>query len=266
MTTAGFFAEWLALREDADANARAEDLLEPLRELPQPRTRFVIHDLGCGTGSMARWLARRWDGPQHWVLHDRDPMLLQLASGSLSGKDVTAEVREGDLAALRGRDFLGSDLVTASALLDLLTADEVTGLAEACVEAGCPALLTLTVAGKVEFTPPDPLDAMFAAAFDAHQRRIRRGHRLLGPDAAGKAVEAFKSLGAEVLTRPSPWRLGPDQDRLVRQWLREWVNAACEQQPDLAVRAPAYLRRRLNGELRVVVHHTDLLAIPRTPT
>jgi hypothetical protein len=40
-------------------------------------------------------------------------------------------------------------------------------------------------------------------------------------------------------------------------------SAACEQRPGLAVRAEAYLRRRLaDGELRVVVHHRDLLALP----
>lgn len=42
--------------------------------------------------------------------------------------------------------------------------------------------------------------------------------------------------------------------------------AACEQRPDLADRAEPYLRRRLAeaaaGELRVVVGHTDLLALP----
>ena len=66
---------------------------------------------------------------------------------------------------------------------------------------------------------------------------------------------------------PSPWRLGPDQAALTEQWLRGWVGAAVEQRPELAARAEAYLRARLEacaaGELRVVVHHSDLLALPR---
>jgi hypothetical protein len=28
--------------------------------------RWVIHDLGCGTGAMGRWLAPVLPGPQHW--------------------------------------------------------------------------------------------------------------------------------------------------------------------------------------------------------
>ena len=81
--------------------------------------------------------------------------------------------------------------MTASALLDLLTADEVDALADACVAAGCPALLTLSVTGSVGFFPSEPLDAVFAAAFDAHQRRTVDGRRLLGPDAGAAAESAF---------------------------------------------------------------------------
>lgn len=253
-----FAPEWLALREDADAEARAAALVDPLRAIRAP---LVVHDLGCGTGSMGRWLAGRLRGPQHWVLHDRDPRLLDIAGTRLTGPGITVETREGDLAALRPADLAGATLVTASALLDLLTADEVRGLAEVC--AGLPVLLTLSVTGQVEFDPPDPLDAEFSAAFNAHQRREVAGRRLLGPDAVPAATTAFDRAGAEVLTGPSPWRLGPHRPELTRQWLTGWVAAACEQRPDLDGVAPAYLRRRLDGDPRVTVHHADLLAVPR---
>lgn len=59
--------EWLELREGADAAARAHDLLDPLRirlaNLPGRSGGLVIHDLGCGTGSMGRWLAPTWTAP-----------------------------------------------------------------------------------------------------------------------------------------------------------------------------------------------------------
>ena len=67
-------------------------------------------------------------------------------------------------------------------------------------------------------------------------------------------------------SRPSPWRLGADQAELAEEWLRGWIAAACEQQPDLARHADAYLHRRLDacaaGALRVVVGHLDVLALP----
>ena len=55
-----------------------------------------------------------------------------------------------------------------------------------CAGAGCPILLTLSVVGRVELTPADPLDRRVAAAFDAHQRRTTERGRLLGPDAAAR--------------------------------------------------------------------------------
>ncbi|MFJ7150716.1 trans-aconitate methyltransferase [Streptomyces sp. NPDC100445] len=264
--------EWLRLREPVDATARAADLLDLLRtrlaDRPAGAGAPAVHDLGCGTGSMGRWLAPRLDGAQHWVLHDRDPYLLHFAAvasprSAADGSTVTVETRRGDVARLTPDALTGASLVTASALLDVLTREETENLADACAGAGCPALLTLSVAGRVDLTPPHPLDAEITDAFNAHQRRAG----LLGPDAATVAAEAFAARGATVLTRPSPWRLGPGEAALTEQWLRGWVGAAVEQRPELRERAEAYLDAQLAacaaGELRVTVHHTDLLALPR---
>ncbi|MFJ3231766.1 methyltransferase domain-containing protein [Streptomyces sp. NPDC086787] len=264
--------EWLQLREGADAAARATGLLAPLRSrfagLPGRDGGLAVHDLGCGTGSMGRWLAPRLDGTQHWILHDRDPYLLHFAAvasprAAADGSRVTVETRRGDVARLTPDALTGASLVTASALLDVLTRDEVTALVDACAGAGCPALLTLSVAGRVELTAPHPLDAEIAEAFNAHQRR----DGLLGPDAVDVAREAFEARGATVEVLPSAWRLGPAEAALTAQWLRGWVGAAVEERPELAEHAARYLQERLAacaaGELRVVVHHNDLLALVR---
>ncbi|MFF3323449.1 class I SAM-dependent methyltransferase [Streptomyces sp. NPDC002889] len=289
--------EWLALREGADAAARTPGLLEPLRQHladtanavdPPPRdTKLVIRDLGCGTGSMGRWLAPRLNGPQHWILHDHDPDLLTLAAEqmprtSADGSPVTVTTERGDIARLTVDGLRGTSLVTASALLDVLTRDELDALAAACEGAGCPALLALSVVGRVDLSPADPLDTAITDAFNAHQRRVDHGRRLLGPDAVMTASEVFARHGMTVEVHASPWRLGPaartsagphrpdpetDDSALMAEWLRGWVGAARDQRPDLAARADTYLRRRLQaceaGQLRVVVHHRDVLALPR---
>jgi hypothetical protein len=264
---------WLALREPADAAARATDLADQLaRQLPPPARR-AIHDLGGGTGAMGRWLAPLLTGPQHWVVHDRDANLLEVAASdlprpALDGAPVSVEARQSDITGLRPGDLAGATLITASALLDLLTEDELAGLVGVCAGVGCPALLTLSVAGRVDLTPADPLDSRVAAAFDAHQRRTTTGDRLLGPDAVAVAVAGFSRAGADVLVRPSPWRLGALQADLMAEWFRGWLDAACEQQVELASETEAYARRRLAeataGTLAVTVHHADLLALPRS--
>jgi hypothetical protein len=270
--------DWLALREPADAAARASDLADLVARTVRGSTAVTIHDLGAGTGSMLRWLAPRLPGPQRWVLYDRDPDLLALAAGgppgtaAADGTPVTVATRTGDITRLDAADLAGTGgpdgrhatLVTASALLDMLTRDEIERIVATCVAADCPTLLTITVIGRVELTPIDPLDAIVTEAFNAHQRRTVAGRSLLGPDAVDATIAAFDRYGVQVQVRESPWRLGAGQAALTAEWLRGWLDAACEQDPELAGPVAAYTRRRRaqaqSGRLDVVVHHRDLLA------
>jgi len=260
---------WLALRETADAAARSAELVELARRNLGGAPSIVVHDLGCGTGSMGRWLAPQLPGPQTWVMHDRDSDLLELAAVGLvdragDGLPVTGEARLGDIADLSAADLAGASLVTASALLDLLTEAEVGRIAAACAGAGAPALLTISVVGRVDLTPADPLDDVIASAFNAHQRRAVGDRELLGPDAVAVAVAAFEAWGMVTTVRPSPWRLRSDDAYLIADWLSDWLGAACLQRPELAAPAEGYERRRLDelarGALQVVVHHDDLFA------
>ena len=253
--------DWLDLREPADAAARSDELAERLgRHLPAA-DHLVIHDLGGGSGAMVRWLAPRLPGPQHWVVHDRDEGLLELATAhGPAGAAITVEARRSDITRLAPGDLAEASVVVASALLDLLTADELARMLGAGT--GCPMLLALTVVGRVTLTPADPLDARIVAAFNTHQRR----GRLLGPDAVAAAVDQLRGRGAEVIVRPSPWRLDAAHADLMAEWFGGWAAAACEQEPALAAQAAAYRDRRLAqaaaGELAVTVDHADLLALP----
>jgi hypothetical protein len=182
------------------------------------------------------------------------------------GAPITVQTRQRDVTELTVDELVGADLVTASALLDLLTAEEVDRIVAACAGAGCPTLATISVVGRVALDPPELLDARIGAAFDAHQRRVVSGRRLLGPDAVGTIRAAFARHGVATLVRPSPWRLGPDDAELLTEWFGGWVDAACEHAPMLADPAAAYARRRLrqiaDGQLTATVHHLDLLAVP----
>ena len=265
-------SDWLALREPADAAARASDLVEHVQRCLAGDRAAVIHDLGCGTGSMGRWLAPQLTGAQHWIMYDRDADLLNHAAADMpgmaaDGAQVTVETRQRDVTRLDPDDLAEASLITASALLDMFTADELERFVTACADARCPVLVTISVIGRVDLVPGDPLDLDIVEAFNAHQRRTTGGRRLLGPDAVDAAADAFTRLGADVLVRPSPWRLGAEQAALAAQWLVGWVGAACEQRPELGTPAAAYMQRRLDeaasGRLDVTVHHHDLLARPR---
>jgi hypothetical protein len=264
-------SSWLDLREGADAAARAQELVGSLRRRLPDAGPQVIHDLACGSGAMGRWLAPLLPGLQRWILHDRDAELLALAAAdvpgpAVDGAAVVVETRLSDVTQLGGDELAGATLITASALLDLLTEGELVALIHACARAGCPVLFALSVTGRVDLVPSDRLDAHVAAAFDAHQRRLTPRGRLLGPDAVGAAVAEFRRLGSEVVVGPSPWRLGAAEGDLAAEWFTGWVGAACEQEPALAADVERYRRCRLReaeaGTLAVIVGHADLLALP----
>jgi hypothetical protein len=241
------FTGWLELREPADAAARSVELAQRLaRHLGDGP--HVIHDLGGGSGAMGRWLAPQLPQPQHWVVHDRDEELLALAVDD-PPPGVTVEARRSDITRLEPEDLAGASAVVASALLDMLTADELAGMLRPC--AGLPALIAMTVTGRVALDPPDPLDAEIVAAFNDHQRRDGR----LGPD----AVDA---VGGDAVVRSTPWRL--ERGALLDAWLEGWLRAAGEQEPGADGEAYAERRRAqaAAGELTVTVDHADLLVLP----
>ncbi|MEV4598542.1 class I SAM-dependent methyltransferase [Amycolatopsis sp. NPDC049253] len=247
MDPSGYAPEWLRLREGADSVARAASLVDSLA----PATPVVVRDLGCGTGSMSRWLTGRLPRPQRWILHDQDPGLVRLAVAAV--ENATGEVR--DVTRLTAADLSGTSLVTASALLDLFTAEEIRRLVDACAGARVPALLTLSVVGRVALTPADPRDEAVAAAFNAHQRREGR----LGPEAVAFAAAEFAERGFTVHRVPTPWRLGAGDTALIETWFSGWVSAAAEENPTLDLSG---YRRTLES---VVVEHEDLLALPWPP-
>lgn len=268
MTVARASRHWLDVREPADASARSVELVDVLASVMTRRCPITVHDLGCGTGSTRRWLAPRLAGGQRWIEHDRDTELLcRPGSQTVTSRDghaVGVETRASDITKLTGDDLAGADLITASALLDMLTADELAGLASVWTPVGCPCLITLSVVGRVDLSPSDPLDAVVQHWFNEHQRRTVGPDRLLGPDAVTTMVALLERAGMKVITRASPWHLTAADGEVLDEWFEGWVAAACEQQPDLIPIAEPYAQRRrhqrADAVLHATVHHLDLLA------
>ncbi len=264
-------SDWLALRETEDARARSRDLARAAEPFLGARP-IVIHDLGSGTGSMMRWLAPLLPGPQSWVLHDWNASLTERALDDPHPLDrdnapVAVSSRTGELAHLDAADLRGASLVTASALLDVLTAREAHAIVQSCVDVGAPAFFSLSVTGDVDLRPGDPRDKGFATAFNAHQRRQAGDRRLLGRYGAAIVHGLFEQAGWRVRKATTVWRLGQTEGRLLGEWFDGWADAAEEQHPELRKNAAAYRELRRSqldrGELSAVIRHLDLLAWPR---
>jgi hypothetical protein len=264
-----FRREWLALREPADAAARSSHLAALIaRELTGRAAVVHILDLGTGTGANMRYLAGRLPRPQEWLLVDKDPHLLAAASHS-GGSDASWRSECVDLAsglATHPTLFANRELVTASALLDLVSGTWMDRLAADCRECGAAILFALTYDGRIECWPAEPEDAAVRSWVNLHQQTDKGFGAALGPQANNEAAKAFERLGYQIARQDSDWVLGPDDCELQRQLIAEWAAAAIEVAPDRASAIEMWKGRRNDhvkqGRSRLVVGHQDLAGWP----
>lgn len=259
----GFSAEWLALREPADVAARSEVVTAAVVSALSGRVPVRVADLGCGSGSNIRYLASRLPQPQVWRLVDHDPDLLAVARSRVP---QAVDTRVADLRALDASLIDGCTLVTASALLDLVSDAWVRHFAALCRAAGAVVLVALNYDGRMTCTPADPDDGFVRDMVNAHQRTNKGFGPALGPDSGPRTAQALADVGYHVVVDKSDWVIGPDQAELQRQLIAGWADAAVELRPSEAERVRAWQRRRLacvdDGESTVQVGHDDVAGIP----
>jgi hypothetical protein len=281
-------SSWLELREPADVAARSTTLTRAIVERLGRQDPARVLDMGSGTGSGVRYLARHLTTGQRWLLVDRDPALLAEARARMSswgaarGYEVTAgedalmirgrqvdcciETRCLDLGGLTDPGiFSGRDLVTASALLDLVSERWLRGLASHCRDTGAAVLFAMTYNGRSRCSPEEPEDAAICELMNEHQRASDKGFgTAAGPEAAECAARCFEAVGYHVRREASDWVLPPDARELQRQLIQGWAGAARDMAPGQTAMIESWLARRLAHveahRSHIIVCHEDLAA------
>jgi hypothetical protein len=256
----GFSPEWLTLREPFDAAARSRALAQRFAEALPPAPR--IADLGGGTGSNVRYLAPLVPGAR-WRVVDADPVLLAEAAKRTAQIETLRYDLNGDLRSLFG----ACDGVVTSALLDLTSAPWLDRLGSALALRQLPFLAALSVDGRIEFDPPAPHDRIIVAAFAQHQRGDKGFGSALGLGAIEHLATRLQALGYEVVTEPSDWRIGANDQPMLRQYLDGVIGAAIDAAPERRAQIASWsvMRRQQasDGALSVRVGHRDILATYR---
>jgi hypothetical protein len=273
-----FSSDWLTLREASDAAARSSRLVSLLGEV-LPHDLVHALDLGTGTGANVRYLTDRLPVRQDWLQVDDDARLVEEASrmegsGVVRRVDLAAEINSMELGILDGRD-----LVTASALLDLVSEPWLRTLAAKCRRAGAAVLFALTYDGEIRCQPEEPEDQAIRDLVNRHQRNDKGFGPALGPTAADVAERCFADLGYHVERERSPWLLISDTEprvtdvvgagpSLQRQLIEGWAEAASEVAPGQLTSIRRWRERRLAHvtakRSRLTVGHVDIAAwLPR---
>lgn len=306
-----FTADWLRLREPADQAARdmaaaamGERWLAALRGSDPPRPSMALApvrrvvDLGCGTGASLRYLAPRLGGAQHWHVFDLDDALLQAwpaamadwagreghrveatsAALLIEGEGFSATVERHRLDLARDLDALplgGTDLLCATALIDLVSQAWLADLIGRARQTVARLALSLIVDGRIEWDPAVAGDADVARSFARHQGRDKGFGPALGASAPEVASALLAKAGYTVMAARSDWLLqggvpqggsqgglqgGPLQAALIDGM----AAAALEQEPAAAPVTDAWRRLRVAAleRTRLRVGHVDVIAVP----
>lgn len=293
----GFSADWLALREPADTDARDRSPVgawagdwAARHAAAQDRGPLRVVDLGSGSGANLRYLAPRLGPAQAWRLVENDPALLGHAPQALrdwAGTHGWAVAGDGDRLQIDSPAFAATisaqpldlaaqlerlalhdtDLVTASALLDLVSPAWIDRLVDGCAGAGCAVLFALSYDGRAAWRPGLEGDAQITALLNRHQRGDKGFGPAAGPQAAAHARERLQHAGYVVRQGYSDWRLRPAAAPLQAALAQGWAEAALEMAPASAARIDAWVAQRLaligRAACELTVGHIDIFAVPR---
>ena len=291
-THSGFSERWLKLREPADHAARSGVLTEQLISwaAESGKKALRILELGSGTGSNIRYLMPHLGHNQQWTVLDNDanliahlPLalkpwadinnaLLKLESNQLfiEHQNFSAEItcRVSDIAANIQNLCEGkTDLITASALLDLTSAQWLDNLANIVNTHRCASLFALNYDGSIQWQPLLDSDSTVTKLLNAHQLSEKGFGKALGPSAGQHYADALAALNHRVICKRSGWLIEPQSNDLQAAIIDGWKEAAIEQsvsdEPLIndwhTTRAQAI--RQKQSTLRV--GHVDVLSLPQ---
>jgi hypothetical protein len=231
--------DWLYRRFEFDMKSRNRQLestlMERLNAQPRPLT---ILDLGTGTGANFVYLSQKIEGPQHWVLLEKDPRFTSSLTSSLRTfgeylpkkaferwrdrlqlNEITYEIKRGDFTeeveAFHQHQF---DLITANAVFDLNSADQFSQLVrriKASQPAAAQLYFTIHLDQGLQFFPPDAHDSRVKQYFHGHMQRAQNFGQAMGADAAHIMRQIFKSHGYSCLVGDSSWQVSPQESEFL---------------------------------------------------
>jgi hypothetical protein len=263
----GFSAEWLALREPYDLASRNAGVLDALLLAFRGQTSISVVDLACGTGATFRALTARLPARQSWRLTDNDLGLLATAATLGQPPDVVVSARAIDLARDLELALDGPvDLITTSALLDLVSQEWLERLVVEAAARRLPVYAVLTYDGRVTIEPPEQLDQDIVAAVNRHQHGNKGFGPALGPEAPVRAAAMLKRVGYSFVQGSSDWAFTADDRAIQAEVFSGFAQAARElgvlPEDELA----EWLARRREhiaaGRSSSRVGHVDFFAMP----
>ncbi len=200
--------DWLQQRFLFDNRARDHALLQQALQLLHNKPAARVVDLGAGTGNNALFLAPRLPRGCELTVVEQHDYLLQACQQRFSNaheSNLTTRFVQQDLHQWLS-ETTRVDLICNSALLDLMTEQELSTLLHRLQALEAPMYSTLNYQG-VRFLPGDEADAGYIKLFERHMsRKLDRGQPL-GARTLERLQSLCKQIGLTVKSAPSSWEI-----------------------------------------------------------
>ena len=274
-----FSQDWLQLREPTDVASRNKSVLAACASAFEGRESLAICDLGSGTGASVQAFAELLPAKQSWTLVDHDAENLASALVVLAEWSDTAALCAAGIELRRGNKYIqvqtlqldlsahpkcwpdSTELVTASALLDLTSGRWMKDLAMALRSRGLPLLATLTFDGLIQCEPHHDHDRAVRESFNLHQNRDKGFVPAAGASAAHAIEQEMTKLGYDLTAGDSAWFLDRQSSS---QLLDETLNGIANAVFETGLLEPSEItqwRRSHTGEIKsLTVGHRDFFA------
>jgi len=273
-----FTADWLALREPTDKISRNALVLAACENAFRRFHHISVCDAGAGTGASVRAFSNFLPKKQTWTLVDADLANLHKSLALLSARGDVISKSETECSVRLNEKIISTrilkrdlsetsevwpdetQLITASAVFDLVSTPWVSEFIKILRRRNTSLLATLTFNGKMNAEPHHDLDEAMFNAFRAHQRTDKGFGAAAGPDAVSLLRDGLIEAGFTVAEGESPWILGNDNRALMEETLKGIAFAAMEIGHVEKRDADAWLNDRLRGTQQFIVGHTDIFA------
>lgn len=266
-----FDASWLALREPADHAARSTRLTEQAVAWLQGRNSPVVADIGAGTGSNWRYLSRALEAGSvrhcQWHLFEQDAALVE--GVGVAGSAPQVHVQRLETGNMDDQLPASLDLLTASALIDLVSRPWLQALASAVARRRAAVLVVLSYAGRFRLTPEHRADEGLRQQVNQHQHGDKGTGAACGPEASDYLSQALEARDYTVHREGSTWHLDGRHRELQKALMQGWVEAARaqlissrEESGWLGQWLADRCRQADEGTLVIEVDHIDLLGLP----
>ena len=234
---------------------------------------LVVRSIGAWSTMIRHCWRRYLRHSPHWARRHNYRLTVEDRAGEVEpiniiGPNFHAKVERQrvDLAIdLPRLDFSEATLVTASALLDLVSASWLQTLICKAKATRVAMLFALNVDGPITWDPGDPADEHVHALFSRHQNRDKGFGPALGSQAVAIALQRMASAGYQTQQTRTDWLIdGAQAPEMQLAMVQGMAVAALEQDPTTRDAVQSWKARRdaSIGVSRLRVGHVDIVATP----